>query len=417
MLPILGESTLKTPLKQTVLIVDDTPENLTVLGSMLHPQYRVRVANSGLRALQVAASEPRPDLILLDVMMPGMDGYAVITQLRANPETCNIPVIFVTAMDADDDEERGLALGAVDYIAKPARPATVLARVNAHIELKLARDALQNQNTWLEAEISRRMRHNQIMQDVSIRALARLAEVRDLETGQHIRRTQAYVEVLVSHLRAHPRFAAQLTDSISHMICQAAPLHDIGKVGIPDSILLKPSRLTPEEFSVMKTHSSIGGDAIELAMRSELGQEDFEILQNHRYLSSESLASAVTEFENTPLAFLAVAKEIALWHHEKWDGSGYPDGLAGDAIPIPARLMALADVFDAVASRRNYKAAMPFENVVELIREASGKHFDPDIVAAFLANLEPFREIFQRYADTDESLNLKPDYLNAHGID
>ena len=408
---------MQTPLKQTVLIVDDTPENLTVLGSMLHPQYRVRVANSGLRALQVAASEPRPDLILLDVMMPEMDGYAVITKLRANPETRNIPVIFVTAMDADEDEERGLALGAVDYITKPARPATVLARVNAHMELKLARDVLQNQNTWLESEISRRMRHNQIMQDVSIRALARLAEVRDLETGQHIRRTQAYVEVLVSQLRAHPRFAAHLTESISRMICQAAPLHDIGKVGIPDSILLKPSRLTPDEFNVMKTHSRIGGDAIELAMHSELGQEDFEILQNHRFLSDESLSSAVTEFENTPLAFLAVAKEIALWHHEKWDGTGYPDGLAGDAIPIPARLMALADVFDAVASRRNYKAAMPFENVVELIREASGKHFDPDIVAAFLANLEPFREIFQRYADTDESLNLKPDYPNAHGID
>jgi putative two-component system response regulator len=200
------------------------------------------------------------------------------------------------------------------------------------------------------------------------------------------------------------------------MICQAAPLHDIGKVGIPDSILLKPSRLTADEFNLMKTHSSIGGDAIELAMRSELGKEDFEILQNHRHQHGESLESAVQEFENTPLAFLAVAKEIALWHHEKWDGSGYPDGLAGDAIPIPARLMALADVFDAVASRRVYKEAMPFEGVVDLIREASGKHFDPDIVAAFMANLEPFKEILQRYADTDESLAPKLAKLHASGM-
>ncbi len=402
--------------KKTVLVVDDTPENLVVLGGFLQPKYRVRVANSGKRALQVAVSEPRPDLILLDVMMPEMDGYAVLTQLRGHPETCEIPVIFVTAMDADEDEERGLALGAVDYIAKPVRPAIVLARVNAHMELKLARDVLQNQNAWLEAEVARRMRHNQIMQDVSIRALARLAEVRDLETGQHIRRTQAYVEVLVSHLRSHPRFAAYLRDSIARMICQAAPLHDIGKVGIPDSILLKPSRLTPDEFNLMKTHSSIGGDAIELAMRSELGKEDFEILQNHSHQHGESLASAVLEFENTPLAFLAVAKEIALWHHEKWDGSGYPDGLAGDAIPIPARLMALADVFDAVASRRIYKEAMPFEGVVDLIREASGKHFDPDIVAAFMANLEPFREILQRYADTEESLAPKLAKLHVSGL-
>jgi putative two-component system response regulator len=349
-------------------------------------------------------------------MMPEMDGYAVITQLRSNPVTRSIPVIFVTAMDADEDEEHGLSLGAVDYIAKPVRPAIVLARVNAHMELKLARDVLQDQNAWLETEVARRMRHNQIMQDVSIRALARLAEVRDLETGQHIRRTQAYVEVLVSHLRAHPRFNIYLSDGIAHMICQAAPLHDIGKVGIPDSILLKPSRLTADEFNVMKTHSNIGGDAIELAMRSELGKEDFEILQNHRHQGGESLESSMREFENTPLAFLAVAKEIAMWHHEKWDGSGYPDGLAGDAIPIPARLMALADVFDAVASRRVYKEAMPFESVVELIREASGKHFDPDIVAAFMANLEAFREILQRYADTDESLAPKLAKLHASGL-
>ncbi len=402
--------------KSTVLVVDDTPENLTVLGELLQSRYRVRVANSGRRALQVAASKPRPDLILLDVMMPEMDGYAVINELRSNPGTRDIPVIFVTAMDADEDEERGLALGAVDYIAKPIRPAIVLARVNAHMELKQARDWLKGQNAWLEGEIARRMRDNQLMQDVSIRALASLAEARDMETGQHIRRTQAYVEVLIAHLRPHPRFAPYFSDTLAQMVAKAAPLHDIGKVGIPDSILLKPGRLTAEEFEIMKTHSVIGGNAIDLAMRGELDDEDFQILRNHGRDGGKALDASAREFESAPLAFLAVAREIAMWHHEKWDGGGYPDGLAGDAIPIPARLMALADVFDAVASRRVYKEPMPFEVAVQLITDAGGKHFDPDVVEAFLANQDAFREILERYADNDESLGLKLAGMRARGL-
>jgi putative two-component system response regulator len=406
----------QTAEKNTVLVVDDTPENLTVLGELLQTRFRVRVANSGRRALQVAASEPRPDLILLDVMMPEMDGYAVIAELRANPLTRDIPVIFVTAMDADADEEHGLSLGAVDYIAKPIRPAIVLARVIAHMDLKLARDALRDQNTWLEHEIARRMRDNQLMQDVSIRALASLAESRDMETGQHIRRTQGYVEALIEQLRWHPRFAAYFTDAMAQMVGKAAPLHDIGKVGIPDSILLKPARLTPDEFRIMQTHSAIGGDAIDLAMRGELSESDFHVLQNHCHLGRDALDAAVQEFESAPLAFLAVAKEIAMWHHERWDGSGYPDGLAGDAIPIPARLMALADVFDALASRRIYKEPMPFEAAVRIITESSGSHFDPDVVAAFLSCQEVFRSILDRYADTEETLRLKLNTMRSHGM-
>jgi putative two-component system response regulator len=402
--------------KNTVLVVDDTPENLTVLGELLQPRFRVRVANSGRRALQVANSEPRPDLILLDVMMPEMDGYAVIRELRTNPGTRDIPVIFVTAMDADSDEEYGLSLGAVDYIAKPIRPAIVLARVIAHMELKLARDALKDQNHWLETEIARRLRDNQLMQDVSIRALASLAEARDMETGHHIRRTQSYVEALIEQLRNHPRFSAYFTDTMAHMVGKAAPLHDIGKVGIPDSILLKPARLTPDEFQIMKTHSAIGGDAIDLAMRGELSQSDFEILQKHCHLGSDALDAAVQEFESAPLAFLAVAKEIAMWHHEKWDGSGYPDGLVGDAIPIPARLMALADVFDALASRRIYKEPMPFDAAVRIISDSSGTHFDPDVVDAFLASQAVFQNILARYADTEESLRLKLNNMRSHGM-
>ncbi len=393
--------------KHTILVVDDVPENLTVLGALLQPHYRVRVANSGRRALQVAASEPRPDLLLLDVMMPEMDGYVVISELRANPDTRDIPVIFVTAMDTDQDEERGLALGAVDYITKPIRPAIVLARVKAHLELKQARDWLKNQNVWLEREIARRMRDNQLMQDVSIRALASLAEARDMETGQHIRRTQAYIEVLIARLRRNPRFSRYFSDSMAHLVAKAAPLHDIGKVGIPDCILLKPGRLTVDEFEIMKTHTRIGGNAIDLAMRGALDDEDFHALQNDGVECDPSQEARARSLEGAPLAFLAVAREIALWHHEKWDGSGYPDGLVGDAIPIPARLMALADVFDAIASRRVYKEAMAFERAVEIIRDGAGKHFDPDVVAVFLDNLGAFREILGRYADVDEALESK----------
>jgi len=404
------------PDKHTILVVDDTPENLAVLGDLLQPKYRVRVANSGKRALEVAFAEPTPDMILLDVMMPEMDGYAVIKALREHVVTAEIPIIFVTAMDADADEEYGLQLGAVDYITKPIRPAIVLARVNAHMELKQARDWLKHQNTFLESEIARRMRDNQLMQDVSIRALASLAEARDMETGQHIRRTQAYVEVLVTALRTHPRFATFFTDIMAHMVGKAAPLHDIGKVGIPDSILLKPARLSVDEFEIMKTHSAIGGDAIDLAMRGELSEADFEVLQKHCYLGRNALDYSVDEFENAPLAFLAVAKEIAMWHHEKWDGSGYPDGLAGDEIPIPARLMALADVFDALASRRVYKEPMPAEDAIKLITEGSGKHFDPDVVAAFIANQSEFKNILERHADTEESLELKLNNMRARGM-
>jgi putative two-component system response regulator len=408
----------KPPLehKQTVLVVDDTPENLTVLGELLQPAHRVRVANSGKQALRVANSAPRPDLILLDVMMPDMDGFMVLRELRANPQTRDIPVIFVTAMDTDGDEQHGLGLGAVDYITKPVRPAVVLARVNTHLELKQARDRLRNQNAWLESEIAGRMRDNLLMRDVSIRALASLAEARDMETGRHIRRTQAYVELLVESLRAHPRFSRFFSDAMARMVGMAAPLHDIGKVGIPDSILLKPARLTRDEYEIMKTHSVIGGDAIEQAMRGELSEADFMVLQNHCTLGGDALDAAVGEFESAPLAFLAVAKEIALWHHEKWDGSGYPHGLAGDAIPIPARLMALADVFDALASRRIYKEPLAFEATVATIRDGGGEHFDPDVVAAFLANQDAFRDILDRYADTEATLAAKLANLQARGM-
>lgn len=363
----------ETTIKPVVLIVDDMPENLMVLGELLQPEYCVRIANSGKRALEVANSDPKPNLILLDVMMPEMDGYSVIERLKSVPRTRDIPVVFVTAMESAADEERGLALGAVDYIHKPVKPAVVRARVRNHLEFKAARDALQDRNLNLEVEVQRRIRENQMIQDVSMRALASLAETRDNETGNHIRRTQHYVGLLARVIADHQRFKGLRAEGIIDIIVKAAPLHDIGKVGIPDHILLKPGPLDPDEWRIMQTHTTLGADAIEAAL--------------------------IDEDDQAPLAFLHVAMDIANSHHEKWDGSGYPDKLQGEAIPLPARLMAVADVFDALISRRVYKQPMPIDKAAEIIRAGKGAHFDPDLVDAFLAHFDGIVAIARRYAD------------------
>lgn len=364
----------------TILIVDDEPANLAVLAWILRPHYRVRAASSGEQALRAIASPPRPDLVLLDVMMPEMDGHAVITRLREDPATRDIPVIFVTALDDEINEERGLKLGAVDYIAKPVKPAVVLARVATQLELKLARDRLTAQNNWLEAEVERRMAENSLIQDVSIHALGYLAEIRDPETGNHIHRTQQYVHTLAWELSDHPRFAEQLSGHAIQLLVKSAPLHDIGKVGIPDHILLKPGPLTAEEWVIMKTHARLGAEAIEKA---------------------EQAAHQSADFLNT-------AKEIARWHHEKWDGSGYPDGLAGEAIPLSARLMALADVFDALVTPRVYKPALSFAAARDIIAAGRGQHFDPAVVEAFLASFVVFASVAEACADVGAAVQTTP---------
>ncbi|MDD5250965.1 MAG: two-component system response regulator [Rhodocyclaceae bacterium] len=355
----------------TLLIVDDTAENLNFLAELLLPAYRVRVANSGIQALRVAASAPRPDLILLDVMMPNMDGYAVLARLREDARTCDIPVIFVTAKNATADEEHGLDHGAVDYIVKPLHPSIVLARVRTQLELKRARDLLANQNATLEREIAERLGENQLIQDVSIHALARLAETRDPETGNHLRRTRKFVQALAGHLQQQPRFAEFLSERNVHLLAMSATLHDIGKVGIPDHILLKPGKLTPAERDVMKTHARIGADAI---------------------------AQAEIDTER-PVEFLTLAKEIAHYHHERWDGTGYPEGLAGDTIPLSARLMALADVYDALTSQRVYKAPLALGEARDIVIAERGRHFDPAVVDAFHAVIGEFEAVAGRYGD------------------
>jgi len=357
--------------KATVLVVDDTPDNLALMSALLKERYKVKVANDGPRALRIAAGERPPDLILLDIMMPGMDGYEVCRRLKAAPATREIPVIFLTARAGTEDEESGFALGAVDYITKPISPPIVLARVETQLRLKASADFLRDQNAFLEQEVACRTREVQAIQDVTILAMASLAETRDNETGKHIRRTQLYVRTLAERLRTHPRFAAYLTPEQIDVLFKSAPLHDIGKVGIPDHILLKPGRLEPDELTLMKTHTTLGRDAIEHA-EAQLGM---------------------------PLDYLACAKEIAYCHQEKWDGTGYPQGLAGDAIPISARLMALADVYDALICRRVYKKAMSHEDAVGIIVAGRGTHFDPDVVDAFLGVVDEFRSIARLYAE------------------
>ena len=363
----------------TILVVDDTPANLSLMTGLLRDEYKVKAAIDGEKALRIAQASPPPALILLDIMMPGMDGYEVCRRLKAEPATRDIPVIFLTAKSGVEDERTGLDLGAVDYITKPISPPIVMARVRNHLILKASADFLRNKADFLEREVSKRTAEVIAIQDVTIHAMASLAETRDSDTGNHIRRTQHYVRALAIKLREQPKYAGLLDDRYVSMLFKSAPLHDIGKVGIPDRILLKPGPLTPEEFELMKKHTQLGHDAIHSAER-QLGM---------------------------PVDFLRLAKEIAYSHQEKWDGSGYPEGLKGEEIPLSARMMALADVYDALISRRVYKESMPHEQAVTIICEGRGKHFDPEMVDAFLAIQEEFRAIAWRYVDSDADLEAK----------
>lgn len=370
--------------KPTVLVVDDTPDNLSMMSGLLKDTYKVKVANGGEKAIKIALSEAPPDLILLDIMMPEIDGYEVCKRLKAEVWTRDIPIIFLTAKSEIEDEAYGLELGASDYITKPISPPIVLARVKTHLAIKRVQDFLRDQNQFLDSEVQRRVAEVMAIQDVTIHAMASLAETRDNETGNHIRRTQHYLKLLANKLRHHPRFAYFLnSDQTIELLFKSAPLHDIGKVGIPDRILLKPGRFEPEEFEIMKTHTTLGRDAI-LHAEQQLGVE---------------------------MPFLTFAKEIAYSHQEKWDGSGYPEGLSGDDIPISARLMAVADVYDALISRRVYKPGMSHEKAMEIMIAGKGTHFDPDVLDAFLELKDDFQRVAAAYADSDDDIEKKAEYL------
>ena len=353
--------------RKRVLIVDDVLANIKVLDEILRPFYDVSIAMNGQDALKIAGLPNGPDLILLDIMMPGMDGYKVCHVLKNNPNIQNIPVLFVTAMGDVEDETKGLSLGAVDYITKPISPPIVLARVRNHMSLHLHQEHLEELVIERTKELSK-------TQDVTILSMATLAEYRDPETGGHIKRTQNYVRLLAEHLQNHPNYQKVLNqEGTIELLFKSAPLHDIGKVGVRDEILLKPGKLTAEEFDEMKLHTVYGHNAIKSA-EEELGSN----------------------------SFLRYAGEIASSHHEKWDGTGYPQGNAGDDIPVSGRIMAIADVYDALISKRVYKLPFPHSKAVGIIADGKGRHFDPDMTDVFLELEEPFRQIALKYAEHDE---------------
>jgi len=355
----------------TVLVVDDTPANLSLLAGLLNKTYRVQLANSGIKALELAVRQP-PDLIVLDVMMPEMDGYETCRRLKADERTRHVPILFLTALTRPEDEARGFEVGGADFIHKPFNPVTVKARVATHLQVKAWQDMLRDRNAWLQGELESRLREVDRLRDATFYVMISFAEFRDEDTGNHVKRTQEYVRTLATWLANRPGSGVQLDADEIDQIARSAPLHDIGKVAIPDGILLKPGKLTAEEFTVMKTHAMQGWEMLRRAAERMGG-------------------------ESGPM--LRYAMQIARYHHEKWDGSGYPEGLQGLDIPLPARLMAVADVYDALISRRPYKDPMPHDKALLLLVEGSGRHFDPAIVEALMATHEQLAQIAQDWQD------------------
>lgn len=356
--------------RPVILVVDDVPDNIILLSNLLKNLYQIKISTNGEKAFEVAKAS-KPDLILLDVMMPVLDGYETCRRIKENEGLKDIPIIFLTAKDSKDDEKKGFDLGAADYMTKPVNAPVLLSRIKTHLDLKKTRDLLKRKTVCLEEEIYKRTKEINLLHEVSIMAMAALAETRDNETGMHLQRTKLYVKELAEYLSGVEKFKGVLGNETIELIAASAPLHDIGKVGIPDHILLKPSALTAEEFEIVKQHIRLGGDAITQA----------EQLMGNRGI------------------FLSYAKEIVYFHHERWDGRGYLHGLKGEEIPLSARIMSVADVYDALVSKRVYKAAYSHEDAVQIILNESGKQFDPDIVHAFLACQEQFKKIHNENQD------------------
>ncbi|RIX48324.1 MAG: two-component system response regulator [Rhodocyclales bacterium GT-UBC] len=354
--------------KQSVLVVDDTPDNIDLLTEVLSDDYRIRVATSGEKALKIVYSDEPPDLILLDIMMPGLSGLEICRRLKANPDRRRIPIIFVTAMSSVEDEKLGLELGAVDYITKPISPPIVRARVRTHL-------ALYDQTRELERMVNQRTQELLTTRQQIIRRLGRAAEFKDNETGNHVLRMSHYARLIAE--------AHGLGQAAASIIFNTAPMHDIGKIGIPDAILLKPGKLDAAEWKIMHQHPIMGAEII--------GKHENELLES--------------------------ARIIALSHHEKWDGSGYPQGLKGEEIPLEGRIVAIADVFDALVSVRPYKAAYSVDYSLSLMENDTGRHFDPELMKAFKKALPEILRIKEIYADefgalTDLDFQIKEIYAH-----
>ncbi|MCF8087624.1 MAG: response regulator [Desulfotignum sp.] len=341
--------------KATILVVDDKPENLALLQEILIGRgYRILELTSGKQALK-ALDKCRPDLILLDIMMPDLDGFEVCRRIKADARFKQIPVIFISALEDTDARLKAFEGGGIDFVSKPLREQEVLARVEVHLKLQQAQRRLARQNQYLESLVQEKVKEISASQLATIAAVSKLAESRDEETGRHIERTREFCRLLAQKLGEDSRYAGRIGDDFIKNIFHAAPLHDIGKVGVPDHILLKPGRLTPEEFKIIQTHSRLGAETLENVQDSYPGNQ-----------------------------FINMGIEITRSHHERWDGKGYPDGLCGEDIPLSARIMAVADVYDALRSRRPYKEPFSHEKAVEIIKQDAGRHFDPEVVSAFV---------------------------------
>ena len=371
--------------KRVVLVIDDDPVNVIGISSAIEESYKVIGFTSGIEALEYLYCNSLPSLILLDIRMPDIDGYTLLCKLKENSDHAEIPVIMVTASGDEDEEERVLTRGVSDFIRKPIRKRAVLARINNQIELKEGRDLLKKRNNVLQEEIELRVKENLLLQEVTLTTLVALAETRDTDTGNHIIRTMYYCRALFDALSDNLIKKYSLDSYKIDIFSKAAQLHDIGKIGIPDSILLKRGKLDSNEFEIMKTHCVIGSRAITNAI--ERGVEKVS-----------NLPSAMTDHS---LDFLNAANSISLYHHEKWDGSGYPKGLKGDEIPIEARIMAIADVFDALISKRVYKEPIDLFTALNIIKKESGVHFDPELVVLLVEHFDKFIEIQQVYGENN----------------
>lgn len=352
-----------------IMVVDDTPQNLRLLENLLTERgYRVFALPSGDMALRAAVRNP-PDLILLDIDMPGLSGYEVCQRLKADSRLAEVPVIFISALSETADKVRAFEMGGVDYVTKPIKFDEVAARVATHLKIRALQASLEEHNRRLEEVVAAQIRQISESQMATIFALAKLAENRDTDTGEHLERVQEYCRVLAGALGESSRYSGLIDGDFIANIYQASPLHDIGKVAIPDQVLLKPGRLTESEFDVMKTHAAIGAGTLMAVLE--------------RYPDN---------------AFLRMGIDIARWHHERWDGAGYPDGQAGEQIPLSARVMAVVDVYDAFRSDRCYRRGLTHEATRQIILEGAGTQFDPVVTSKFEEMEEAFSAIYEQTA-------------------